>query len=169
MLKPAEVLAIVAEHDAYWEQRRPRLREMRRLYMTRFWDNEVPRFDGILRTEVPKAYNTQIGDVLLTALVHAFCEWTGEDSLLLNLEGHGREEVVEGVDLSRTVGWFTTDFPVLLRDLGSRVSLHDVPLEPFSIGSAPASAEGNALPMSINLRRAAAYSFDSSRAIGMRM
>ena len=56
MLKPAEVLAIVAEHDAYWEQRRPRLREMRRLYMTRFWDNEVPRFDGILRTEVPKAY-----------------------------------------------------------------------------------------------------------------
>ena len=56
MLKPAEVLAIVTEHDAYWEQRRPRLREMRRLYMTRFWDVGAPRFDSILRTEVPKAY-----------------------------------------------------------------------------------------------------------------
>ena len=56
MLKPAEVLSIVAEHDAYWTQRRPRLREMRRLYMTTFWDVGAPRFDSILRTEVPKAY-----------------------------------------------------------------------------------------------------------------
>src|SRR4029453_3910609 len=35
--------------------------------------------------------------------------------LLIDLEGHGREEIVEGVDLSRTVGWFTTIFPVLLQ------------------------------------------------------
>jgi NRPS condensation-like uncharacterized protein len=70
-----------------------------------------------LLQEVPKAYRTQINDVLLTALVQAFSRWTGAQSLLLDLEGHGREEIFEDVDLSRTVGWFTTIFPVLL-DLG---------------------------------------------------
>ncbi|MBW4649608.1 MAG: amino acid adenylation domain-containing protein [Kastovskya adunca ATA6-11-RM4] len=64
--------------------------------------------------EVPQAYNTQINDVLLTALVQVFAQWTGSPSLLVDLEGHGREELFEEVDLSRTVGWFTTVFPILL-------------------------------------------------------
>ncbi|MEH2270522.1 MAG: condensation domain-containing protein, partial [Nostoc sp.] len=68
----------------------------------------------VLLKEVPKAYNTQINDVLLTALVQAFSQWTGNNSLLLALEGHGREEIFDNVDLSRTVGWFTSIFPVLL-------------------------------------------------------
>jgi non-ribosomal peptide synthase protein (TIGR01720 family) len=67
-----------------------------------------------LLQEVPSAYNTQINDVLLTALVQTFAQWTGERFLLVDLEGHGREELFEDVDLSRTVGWFTTIFPVLL-------------------------------------------------------
>jgi non-ribosomal peptide synthase protein (TIGR01720 family) len=70
--------------------------------------------DALLQ-EVPRAYQTQINDVLLTALVQAFARWTGGHALLIDLEGHGREEVVEGVDLSRTVGWFTIIFPVLLQ------------------------------------------------------
>ena len=68
----------------------------------------------VLLQEIPTAYHTQINDVLLTALVQAFAWWTGGRSLLLDLEGHGRETIVEAVDLSRTVGWFTTHFPVLL-------------------------------------------------------
>ncbi|MCI0491095.1 MAG: condensation domain-containing protein [Blastocatellia bacterium] len=64
--------------------------------------------------EVPKVYNTQINDVLLTALAQAYRLWTGRDLLLLDLEGHGREALFEDVDLSRTVGWFTTIFPVLI-------------------------------------------------------
>src|SRR5262249_43259887 len=68
-----------------------------------------------LLQEVPKAYQTQVNDVLLTALAQAFARWTGEYALLIDLEGHGREEVVDGVDLSRTVGWFTTLFPVVLQ------------------------------------------------------
>ncbi|PZS13454.1 MAG: hypothetical protein DLM60_20680, partial [Pseudonocardiales bacterium] len=40
--------------------------------------------------------------------------WTGRDRVLVALEGHGREEIFDGVDLSRTVGWFTTQFPVAL-------------------------------------------------------
>ena len=65
-----------------------------------------------LLQDVPSAYNTQINDVLLTALVQSFAQWTGENSLLIDLEGHGREDLFEDVDLSRTVGWFTTLFPV---------------------------------------------------------
>jgi non-ribosomal peptide synthase protein (TIGR01720 family)/FkbM family methyltransferase len=67
-----------------------------------------------LLQEVPAAYRTHINDVLLTAMVQAFARWTGVQSLLIDLEGPGREEISEGVDLSRTVGWFTTRFPLLL-------------------------------------------------------
>jgi amino acid adenylation domain-containing protein/non-ribosomal peptide synthase protein (TIGR01720 family) len=68
-----------------------------------------------LLQEVPHAYQTYIDEVLLTALVQALVRWTGVPAVLVDLEGHGREEIVEGVDLSRTVGWFTTVFPVLLQ------------------------------------------------------
>ena len=70
-----------------------------------------------LLINAPAAYRTQINDVLLTALVQAFAGWTGRDALLIELEGHGREDLFDDVDLSRTVGWFTTLFPVHL-DLG---------------------------------------------------
>jgi non-ribosomal peptide synthase protein (TIGR01720 family) len=53
--------------------------------------------------------------VLLTALVQTFAQWTGSRSVLIELEAHGREELFDDVDLSRTVGWFTTIFPVLLQ------------------------------------------------------
>ncbi len=68
----------------------------------------------LLLQEVPQAYNTQINDILLTALVQAFSHWTGSYKLLLDMEGHGRENVIESVNLSRTVGWFTSIFPVFL-------------------------------------------------------
>jgi thioester reductase-like protein/non-ribosomal peptide synthase protein (TIGR01720 family) len=74
---------------------------------------------------VPAAYQTQINEVLLAALMQAFAQWTGERSLLVDLEGHGREAIFDDVDLSRTVGWFTTIFPVLL-DIEEASSLGDV-------------------------------------------
>jgi len=70
--------------------------------------------ESLLR-KVPEVYHTQINDVLLAALAQAFVRWTGEPYLLLDLEGHGRDWVLEGIDLSRTVGWLTAVFPVLLR------------------------------------------------------
>ena len=73
-----------------------------------------PEETRALLQEVPQAYRTQINDVLLTALAQAFAGWTESASLWIDLEGHGREEIVEGVDLSRTVGWFTSIFPVVL-------------------------------------------------------
>ena len=68
----------------------------------------------ILLQQVLAAYRAQINDILLTTLLQSFAEWTGENSLLVDLEGHGREELFEDVDLSRTVGWFTSIFPVHL-------------------------------------------------------
>ena len=56
----------------------------------------------------------QINDVLLAALGRALQQWTGGDAFVIDLEGHGREDVFDDVDLSRTVGWFTTLFPVRL-------------------------------------------------------
>jgi amino acid adenylation domain-containing protein/non-ribosomal peptide synthase protein (TIGR01720 family) len=67
-----------------------------------------------LLQEIPAVYRTQINDVLLAALVQTFNQWTGEQSLLVDLEGHGREAIANDIDLSRTVGWFTSIFPVLL-------------------------------------------------------
>ncbi|MEG4809882.1 SDR family oxidoreductase [Microcoleus sp. F8-D3] len=67
-----------------------------------------------LLQEVPTVYRAQVQDVLLAAVVKAFARWTGVPSLLLDLEGRGREVIFEGVDLSRTVGWFTTISPVVL-------------------------------------------------------
>jgi non-ribosomal peptide synthase protein (TIGR01720 family) len=78
----------------------------------------TPEETQALLTEVPSAYQTQINDLLLTALAQTFQQWTGSNSLLIELEGHGREDILDNVDLSRTVGWFTTIFPVLL-DLGT--------------------------------------------------
>ncbi|HJT66878.1 MAG TPA: condensation domain-containing protein, partial [Pyrinomonadaceae bacterium] len=64
--------------------------------------------------ELPAKHRTQINDVLLAALTRTFTSWTRATSLLIDLEGHGREHVIEGIDLTRTVGWFTTIFPVLI-------------------------------------------------------
>jgi amino acid adenylation domain-containing protein/non-ribosomal peptide synthase protein (TIGR01720 family) len=61
-----------------------------------------------------RAYGVEINDILLTALAQTLTAWTGETSAYLHLEGHGREELVPGLDITRTVGWFTALFPVLL-------------------------------------------------------
>ncbi|MFE7296373.1 amino acid adenylation domain-containing protein [Streptomyces sp. NPDC057579] len=70
--------------------------------------------DALLR-QVPEAYRTQINDVLLSALGRVLADWTGGDRVLVALEGHGREDLFDDVDLTRTVGWFTTVYPVTLR------------------------------------------------------
>ncbi|MEX5556676.1 amino acid adenylation domain-containing protein [Pseudomonas rhodesiae] len=86
--------------------------------------------------EVPAAYNTRINDILISALVRAFSAWSASPHIAINLEGHGRESILDGIDISRTVGWFTSVFPVCLHDpqdgLGSLIqatkrTLADIP------------------------------------------
>lgn len=73
-------------------------------------------------TGVHHAYGTEANDLLLAALLSAYHQWAGDSALSLILEGHGRD-VLDDVDLSRTIGWFTTRYPVSLeypanQDLG---------------------------------------------------
>ncbi|KUN76450.1 non-ribosomal peptide synthetase [Streptomyces griseoruber] len=71
-----------------------------------------------LLTTVPEAFHAGVDDILLTALALAVAHWRGGErggGVLVDLEGHGRrEELAPGLDLSRTVGWFTALYPVRL-------------------------------------------------------
>lgn len=67
----------------------------------------------ILIQEIPKAYNSQITNLLLTAWLKAVNEWNGGNKILVAVEGHGRDEI-EAIDVTATAGWFTTLTPVLL-------------------------------------------------------
>ncbi|WP_437079543.1 amino acid adenylation domain-containing protein [Streptomyces sp. enrichment culture] len=77
-----------------------------------------PEVTTPLLTSVPTAFHAKVDDVLLTALALAVAQWRRNHArgrhtaLLVDVEGHGREEIVEGADLSRTVGWFTSLYPV---------------------------------------------------------
>jgi len=67
-----------------------------------------------LLTTANLAYRTEVNDILLTALASVICRWTNSDQIVIGLEGHGREAIAETVDTSRTIGWFTTIYPVRL-------------------------------------------------------
>ncbi|MEW2581094.1 amino acid adenylation domain-containing protein [Streptomyces syringium] len=74
---------------------------------------------GALLARVPAVFHAGVNDVLLTGFALAVTDWRrrrGQDAsgVLVDLEGHGREELVPGADVSRTVGWFTSLFPVSL-------------------------------------------------------
>ncbi len=85
----------------------------RRLAMTRsiVWRLDDAATSRLLR-EAPRPYRMRIDEILLTALVQAVSAWSGRNGVLLELEGHGREDIIPGLDLSRTLGWFTTRYPV---------------------------------------------------------
>lgn len=81
-----------------------------------------------LLQDVPAVYKTEINDLLMAAMILSYQAWlrrpaaassfwpevSGETNLSLLLEGHGREDILPGVDLSRTIGWFTSLYPVHL-------------------------------------------------------
>ncbi|MDM3888926.1 non-ribosomal peptide synthetase [Pseudomonas sp. BCRC 81390] len=70
-----------------------------------------------LLQRAPAAYHTQVNDLLLTALARTLCRWSGDEAVLVQLEGHGRDGLFEDMDLTRSVGWFTNAYPLSLRPL----------------------------------------------------
>jgi non-ribosomal peptide synthase protein (TIGR01720 family) len=90
-----------------------------------------------LLTKVNEPFKTEINDILLTGLGMGIRETFGSEKVLVAMEGHGREEIIDGIDISRTVGWFTSIYPVILDmaytdDLARQIkevkeSLHQVP------------------------------------------
>ena len=67
-----------------------------------------------LLSKAPSAYSTQINELLLAALLLGFHQWSGHQSLTIDMEGHGRQELTDDLDLSQTIGWFTTIYPLNL-------------------------------------------------------
>ncbi|WP_035906671.1 condensation domain-containing protein, partial [Legionella sainthelensi] len=68
-------------------------------------------FTSSLLRETNDAYHTQINDLLLTALAYALNDLSGESVHHVTLEGHGREDIAASIDVTRTVGWFTSLYP----------------------------------------------------------
>ncbi|WP_028695082.1 non-ribosomal peptide synthetase [Pseudomonas cremoricolorata] len=67
-----------------------------------------------LLQQAGSAYRTQINDLLLTALARVVARWSAQPKVLIQLEGHGREALFDDIDLSRSVGWFTSLYPLAL-------------------------------------------------------
>ncbi|OBH88212.1 non-ribosomal peptide synthetase [Mycobacterium sp. E2733] len=90
-----------------------------------------------LLTDVPAAFHTGVHEILLIAYALAWAEFlgSGDAPLCIDVEGHGRhDDLVDQLDLSRTVGWFTTKYPVTLAVGGpqwKRVASGDATLGPI--------------------------------------
>ncbi|MCP1197767.1 condensation domain-containing protein, partial [Acetobacter senegalensis] len=90
----------------------------------------------------PRAYRMGVEDVLLAALGQALGKWSNQNRVLVDLEGHGREDVLPGLDLSSTVGWFTTRYTAVVpvaedaRNslIGTKESIRSIPDKGFGLG-----------------------------------
>ncbi|UHO38305.1 amino acid adenylation domain-containing protein [Chryseobacterium capnotolerans] len=103
-------------------------------------------------------YQTQINDLLLSALSVSLSKLTGEDSHAVLLESHGREEVFQQLDITETMGWFTTMFPLLLKNgkgladtiILTKESLRRVPHNGIGYGSLVGYTERDLPKISFN-------------------
>jgi amino acid adenylation domain-containing protein/non-ribosomal peptide synthase protein (TIGR01720 family) len=77
-----------------------------------------------LLQKVSRAFRVNIEEVIIIALAMALQKFTGNDCVLVDCEGHGREDIFDDLDLSRTIGWFTSIHPVML-DLGHAHDVND--------------------------------------------
>ena len=124
-----------------------------------------PQETQALLTQCAKPYRTRISELLLAALVKAFSDWRGIQAIRVDMEGHGRQELLENLDLSQTVGWFTSMYPLTLtaaepNDVGQLIQtvkehLRAVPRQGIGygiaryLGSNPA-VQNNASPIAFN-------------------
>ena len=114
----------------YWKQSEEALRQMKKPVLRDGYSKEESI--NIVTVKLDKentekllhksnqAYNTQINDLLLTAFAGSICRWGGAKESVINLEGHGREDIDEEIDLSNTVGWFTIQYPLRLKTDGTK-------------------------------------------------
>ncbi|WP_162034235.1 non-ribosomal peptide synthetase, partial [Chryseobacterium potabilaquae] len=113
---------------------------------------------GRLLRDIHGVYHTQINDVLLSAFSLALCDFTGLSTHGILLEGHGREDIFPGMDITETVGWFTTMYPIVLergKDLFSTLvhtkeSLRGIPDNGIGYGSLIGYTDGNLPRVSFN-------------------
>ena len=96
-----------------------------------------------LSTVVKEIYGLGIHETLIIALAATMKDLTGQNELIIELEGHGREEMESGINISRTVGWFTSLYPIRLNmqdeDLDANIKslkeqIRSVPNKGFDFG-----------------------------------
>ncbi len=88
-----------------------------------------------LLTRCYRGYRTDVRDILVTGLSLGIWQTFGGEAYSIMMEGHGREHVGTDIDVSRTIGWFTSFYPVVIerkRDLSAQIvevkeTLHRVP------------------------------------------
>lgn len=113
-----------------------------RVKFGKLYFNLNENYTELLYKKANRAYNTKSSDLLITALTMALSKVFKQDKIALFIEGHGREEVFEKVDIGRTIGWFTSKYPVVLtkyEDIGKTISvikdtLHRVKSNGFGYG-----------------------------------
>ncbi|MHA7060302.1 condensation domain-containing protein, partial [Aquimarina sp. M1] len=96
----------------------------------------------LLQTRVHGVYNTEINDLLLTSLGLALRDVLGLDQSVLKMEGHGREDLYEAIDITRTVGWFTSIYPFVLDVSGSDSSVSSLIQVKESLRNVPTKGIG---------------------------
>jgi non-ribosomal peptide synthase protein (TIGR01720 family) len=74
-----------------------------------------PEETRTLLRKAPIASRTQVEELLVAAMAYAISAWTGQPEVWIQMEGHGREALMQDMDLSRTVGWFTALYPLRLQ------------------------------------------------------
>lgn len=125
---------LLEQELAYWQAQAARVQPLYQQHdgrnLVRYSRVEQQRLSATLTEQllrhVHRAYNTQINDVLLAALLLGYSRWSGQDTLSLHMEGHGREHLGAGLDVSRTVGWFTAIYPLTLSTKAYTDRLGDV-------------------------------------------
>lgn len=79
-----------------------------------------------LTTIANEAYNTKTDELLLAAFSTALCQFTNSNEVSIALEKHGRETLKTNFDLSNTVGWFTSFFPIKIHNSLNRTYAKDI-------------------------------------------
>ncbi|WP_345760849.1 amino acid adenylation domain-containing protein, partial [Bacillus sp. PBIB7] len=117
----------IKEERTYWDEIEQTVQRLDPLPKDREQHSTLHESSGVMSIEwtvqeteqllkhANQAYNTEINDLLLTALGMGVQRWTGRQEIVVNLEGHGREMIIPEVDITRTVGWFTSQYPVVLQ------------------------------------------------------
>ncbi|MCB2298645.1 non-ribosomal peptide synthetase [Clostridium tagluense] len=75
-----------------------------------------------LLTRANQAYNTQINELLLTAIVSTIYDWTENNKILINIVSHSREYVTEQINISREIGCFAIQYPVVIEAQKEKIS-----------------------------------------------
>lgn len=102
----------------------------------------TPEYTNYLLTAVNKAYNTETKEILLTALMQSLSTEFNYQDIVVFIEGHGRESILPGKNINRTVGWFTSEYPVLFKRSRSNSVSDEIILTKESIRQIPGNGIG---------------------------